>query len=476
MRRGPEVWGRGRGDRDRVAADILLLTASLGRGHRTVALALAEALAARRPGLRIATTDEAEILGPALHRLIRDGYAFSLRYWRAAFQWFYTGTARLAPGSWLHRGLHGLGQRRLLAILRRHRPRLAVCTFPEQAGTLSALRRHGLWSGATAVVLTDHAAHSQWVHPGVDLYCAPSAAVATALWALGCPPDAVAVTGIPVRRAFRELPDGRVVRADLGLDPTLPTVVITPGAFDEARSVIAACRAVAALPLPVQAVAVAGSRRAARRVARAVRGQRNIRVFGYVRNMARLFAAADVLVGKAGGATTAEACCAGLAMVLSPAPGQERENAFRLAEGGAAVIAADASSLVAHLERTLAAPATVGAMRAAALRLAAPDAALAAADRILALLDRTRGTAGPEAPRAQARPADAASVLRATVTNPSGARGSACGRTPVAARIALAIAGAIAMIGVSPPPAEGTSGRSMRMTSIGGTSPSLGTR
>src|SRR5450756_791728 len=54
---------------------------------------------------------------------------------------------------------------------------------------------------------------------------------------------------------------------------------------------------------------------------------------------------------------------------------------------------------------------------------------------------------------------------------PSGTSGSERNRTPVAAKIALASAGAIAMMGVSPPPAEGRSRRSTSTTSMGGTSP-----
>jgi len=48
-------------------------------------------------------------------------------------------------------------------------------------------------------------------------------------------------------------------------------------------------------------------------------------------------------------------------------------------------------------------------------------------------------------------------------------------RTPVAWNTALAMAGAMAMIGVSPAPAEARSGRSIRWTSSSGTSANRGT-
>ena len=49
-------------------------------------------------------------------------------------------------------------------------------------------------------------------------------------------------------------------------------------------------------------------------------------------------------------------------------------------------------------------------------------------------------------------------------TLPAGASGMARSRTPQARKMALPMAGATAMIGVSPPPADGSSGRSISTT------------
>src|ERR1700730_17977801 len=62
------------------------------------------------------------------------------------------------------------------------------------------------------------------------------------------------------------------------------------------------------------------------------------------------------------------------------------------------------------------------------------------------------------------------------VWTPLGANGRAFSRLPVASKIALPIAGAMAMIGVSPAPAGAISLRSSKIASISGTSRNLGTR
>jgi hypothetical protein len=59
---------------------------------------------------------------------------------------------------------------------------------------------------------------------------------------------------------------------------------------------------------------------------------------------------------------------------------------------------------------------------------------------------------------------------------PFGTSGRLLRRTPVASKTALPMAGATAMMGVSPAPAEGRSFRSIRIASISGTSRKRGTR
>jgi len=59
---------------------------------------------------------------------------------------------------------------------------------------------------------------------------------------------------------------------------------------------------------------------------------------GFTREMDQYMAAADLLVGKAGGLTTSEALARALPMALiEPIPGQEERNADHLLEEGAAI-------------------------------------------------------------------------------------------------------------------------------------------
>ena len=87
-------------------------------------------------------------------------------------------------------------------------------------------------------------------------------------------------------------------------------------------------------------------------------------------------AAADLLVGKSGGLTSSEALARGLALVIvHPIPGQEERNADHLLEAGVAIRANNLPVLAYKIDRLLADPARLAAMRANARRLARPHAA-----------------------------------------------------------------------------------------------------
>ena len=110
--------------------------------------------------------------------------------------------------------------------------------------------------------------------------------------------------------------------------------------------------------------------------------------------MADALAAADLLVGRAGSSTIAEAAAFGLPLVAVPYPhaaGHQRANARALVEAGAARLieddAFDADALLAAAA-LLADPAALGAMRVAALAAGRPGAADAVAALVLAAAAR----------------------------------------------------------------------------------------
>ena len=132
-------------------------------------------------------------------------------------------------------------------------------------------------------------------------------------------------------------------------------------------------------------------------------GDGRLSAHGFVANMPDWLVCADLVVGKAGPGTIAEATCCGAPLVLtSYVPGQEKGNAEFVTGAGAGVFAPRPRQLAAEIGRLRRDPGALAAMREASVRVGRPRAATDIA-RFLAGLSGGVLTDGPR-PRPAAHP------------------------------------------------------------------------
>ncbi|MGZ3586407.1 MAG: UDP-N-acetylglucosamine--N-acetylmuramyl-(pentapeptide) pyrophosphoryl-undecaprenol N-acetylglucosamine transferase [Candidatus Limnocylindrales bacterium] len=134
--------------------------------------------------------------------------------------------------------------------------------------------------------------------------------------------------------------------------------------------------------------------------------RRRYRPYPFLREeMGEALVAADLIVGRAGSSTLAEATALGLPMVVVPYPhaaGHQRANARAVADAGAALLIEDEDFDGAALIGTLAVlddPGRLAAMRSASRALGRPGAAEANAAIVLALARRATLPDGPQIER-----------------------------------------------------------------------------
>jgi processive 1,2-diacylglycerol beta-glucosyltransferase len=369
--------------------NIAILSCNYGGGHQRVAEVLVDELRQRSPGCHVEIHDYIETyIGHRSNLAFTSLYFGSVRWAPRLYRWFYRATSAISPHSPVQRCINRLGKRRLADFLRTQRPDIVVCTYCLPAGGMSELKREGRTDVPCVTVITDHAIHSQWIHPGIDLYLVSSEHVRHGIVAHGISPDRVLSTGIPVSPALGTPLDRHALRRQYGLDPALPTILVMVGAYNLMRGALDVYRRVIKLPRPAQVLCVCGKderlRQAVERLAQ--EAAMPVRVFGYVREIPALMAMSDLMVSKAGGVTTSEALAAGLPMILvNPIPGQEEENTAFLQAVGAAIVAprpADLRSLIADL---LDNPERLARLREGARQVKRPDAAAHAAAAILSL-------------------------------------------------------------------------------------------
>lgn len=198
-------------------------------------------------------------------------------------------------------------------------------------------------------------------------------------------------TGVPIRASLRNLPARTTAIARLGLDPALRTIVAMGGS-QGARAINDAVVELIrrnAVPAGWQLLALTGDADY-ERVRSALPG-----ALPYLDDMADAYAAADLVLARAGASTLAELAALGKAAILVPYPhaaqSHQDANAARFATAGAAVVLSDREMKAGALPRLLAQivePQRLHALSTAAARLGDGDPMAAILARVDALLSR----------------------------------------------------------------------------------------
>lgn len=365
---------------------ILILSVSAGAGHGRAA----EALRAHADGrdTAILHLDVMDYV-PALFRLIYTKWYLQLvRHYPFAWAWIYRRSHDASPvgrvdraRSWIERSC----ARVLLREVARLAPDAIVCTHFLPAEVLSRAIIAGRYRGPVWVQVTDFDLHRMWVQPEMAGYFVGNDELAFSLRARGIAADAIHVTGIPVMPAFRRLPERSACAAELGLDARCATLVLMGGGAGMGSLEVIAAR-VLAMPQNFQLIVLAGRNLTALRGLKqlAARYPGRLVPLGYIADVERPMACADVAITKSGGLSTSECLAMCLPMIINDAiPGQEERNADFLLEQGAAVKACDVVMLEYRLTELFSDPRRLIAMRERCAAIGRPDAAAHALDIVL---------------------------------------------------------------------------------------------
>ena len=173
------------------------------------------------------------------------------------------------------------------------------------------------------------------------------------------------------------------------------TVLITGGSLGAHAVNDLACEALILLPrrgVAVRAIHQCGPADESTLRARYAAAGANVQVHAFLREMGRAYASADLTICRAGAATCFELCLCGVPAILVPLPSAVRDhqrlNAEAMVASGGALLRIQSTLtpelLAANIESIRADPARRATMRAALLKLAAPDAAEKLADLVCA--------------------------------------------------------------------------------------------
>jgi len=367
---------------------LLFLIGDTGGGHRSAAKAVAQALNNAYPGCFEPFICD-PLCGPGAPRRVRwlaglYGPAIRLAPWLWGLLWRVASSPRAL--GWLRRTLmpsvyDGVGR-----AVAGWRPAVIVNFHPLTAQPAGHARDRGGAPAPVITVVTDLVtAHLSWRDAAVDRLIVPSAAIADQCARDGMPDGHYVQTGLPVAAAFCRPPasaaERHILQRSLGLSGRF--LVVMTGGGEGSGGLYRRAAAILRKVDDVDVVVICGRNQRLRgrltRLAERAGGRLTVR--GFVDNMPDWFRCADIVVGKAGPGTIAEAaCCAAPLVLTSYLPGQEEGNAGFVVQAGAGSYATRPRDLAAEVTRLRRDPAALAAMRAASARLGRPRAAADIAD------------------------------------------------------------------------------------------------
>lgn len=362
----------------------LIVSASFGSGHHQANDAVDRALQARGLGLEVRHADVLKYLSKFERTVLAGTYDFWLKHTPAVYRAFYNLTD--GDGVPTAQTFGWLGLQNMLQDVRELRPEFVMSSYPTPVALAGNVRRRAGADFLNALVVTDYRVHHHWARPEAELLMVANAEAKEQMNRWQIPSESVVITGIPISARFGALigADKAALRQKHGLRPDLPLILISGGGTGSYRALGRVLAELGNLGRRVQVLVLAGAD--APGVDQV--GGATIHRLGFTTDFPELLAAADLVVGKAGGLTVAEATTLGVPLVIfEPIPGQEEHNADYLVRHGAGVWVKQPAQLRPSILRALDG-AEHARLSANARAIGQPDAADRVAQALLQRLGR----------------------------------------------------------------------------------------
>jgi processive 1,2-diacylglycerol beta-glucosyltransferase len=372
---------------------VLLLSASSGAGHIRAAQALQKAFVARGD-CEVQHIDAIEHVSKLFQRAYDKTYISMVRRAPDLMGVLYERTDQPWQNPRRRLALDCLNSQPMIRLLKQLQPDLCVATHFLPAEIIAWLIAKKKLRAKNAIVVTDYDVHSMWLCRTVSRYYVAIPEAVEYLAGIGVPREILRVTGIPIDPLFAVPVDRAAARSALKLDPRSRILLLAAGGYG-VGPIEQLVHDLLALQRPWQLVAIAGkSEKTKKRLDEIARsagilptGAARLIPVGFTTQMDQYMAAADLLVGKAGGLTTSEALARHLPMALiEPIPGQEYRNADHLLEQRAAIRCNNLPAAAWKIAKLLDDSSRMDEMRKAAATMSRPRAAAEIAEDALRLL------------------------------------------------------------------------------------------
>ncbi|MBK8029979.1 MAG: glycosyltransferase [Chloroflexi bacterium] len=308
---------------------VLFIMSDTGGGHRAAAEAIRDALIAKYGDeVQCQMVDGFRHYSPFPFKYMPEFYPWLINHSKSSWGVGYklSNTRRRAKVA--AQAIYLTAEKRLKRMLREYPADVVVSVH----SVLTHLAMQAMMSQEKrppfVVVVTDLVStHMFWYDRRADRTLVPTLPALERGLEAGIKAEQMRITGLPVHPQFeKKLLDKAVARQQLGWDANLPAILMVGGG-EGMGPLYKVARAINSRKLKCQLIIIAGRNKTLKEKLEESDWNQPVKVYGFVTDMPKLMAAADILVTKAGPATISEAAIAGLPLILFDAiPGQEEGN------------------------------------------------------------------------------------------------------------------------------------------------------
>ncbi|HEX3015263.1 MAG TPA: glycosyltransferase [Desulfobacteria bacterium] len=373
------------------AGKVLIFSVPFGTGHYRAAEAICKALGQTNLAIRSKIVDAFAYASPVFSKLLTGIYLEILKISPRLYRFLYDRAESNSTRDNFTRFLYFMLASRLKNLIEAEEPDVVMCTHPFPLSVLARLKSNGRINVPLVAVITDFSIHSFWLYDNVDMFVVGVPELKKVLLRLGVSERKIRVTGIPIDPAFETTGNASELLTGLGLDPNIPTTLVMGGGLG-LGPLEQTVTSLVNLPCDLQTIVIVGKNpKLEKKLRLLAQVNHKLRVFGHVDNIHEFMAAADLVVTKPGGLTSAEALAKGLPLLLiKPIPGHEERNLDFLTHTEVAVSLADCQDMNDLLKNIINTRERLIKMQQTAKQIGKPTAAKEVVKAILQLMQVSR--------------------------------------------------------------------------------------
>jgi processive 1,2-diacylglycerol beta-glucosyltransferase len=294
---------------------VLILTASFGLGHNSVAEAIKDQLETFDVECSAEIIDAFEILSPHMKSKYENLYKVLTDKYPKIYNYVYA-LRQNNEDTVFDQLFYEVYKGKIYKYLEEEQPEMIISTFPMCSGIVAKIKDKLSKETPMITVVTDVVDSWEWLHNETDMYFVPSATVKKKLIEKAVDDKKIRVTGIPVRKEF-------LVRAN---DETIKKrILIMASAMNNMGITDETLQKVDELN-NLQVILVTGSNKKLYKQL-SKNHYRNIEILGFTHDMADLMRASDYIITKPGGVTLFEAINLEVPLIIKDSGiGQEKAN------------------------------------------------------------------------------------------------------------------------------------------------------